>query len=86
VSAAHGLVVVAIADGGAGVDPRSIGATVDGHTVRTHFANGRLTFHADPGSREISVTASDYQELKNMEDVTQIKPNTATLTRTVAVG
>jgi hypothetical protein len=54
--------------------------------VRTHFAKGRLTFAADPGSREIDVTASDYQELKNMEDVTKIKPNTATLTRTVVVG
>jgi hypothetical protein len=63
----HGLVVVAIADGGAGVDPRSISATVDGHTARTHFANGKLTFRAEPGSREIVVTASDYQELKNME-------------------
>jgi hypothetical protein len=86
VSAKHGLVVVAIADGGAGVDPRSIAATVDGRLARAQFANGKLTFRAEPGSREIVVTASDYQELKNMEDVTKIKPNTATLTRTVAVS
>ena len=86
VSARHGLVVVALTDGGAGVDPRSISVTVDGHTARTRFANGRLTFRAEPGSREVVVTASDYQELKNMEDVAKIKPNTATLTRTVVVG
>jgi subtilisin family serine protease len=85
-SAKHGLVLVAITDGGAGVDPRSVSATVDGHIARTRFANGKLTFRAEPGSREIVVTASDYQELKNMEDVTKIKPNTATLTRTVAVS
>ena len=86
VSANHGRVVVGIADSGAGVDPRSITATVDGRPVQTHFANGKLTLRAEPGSREIVVTASDYQELKNMEDVTKIKPNTATLTRTVVVG
>jgi hypothetical protein len=86
VSARHGLVVAAVADGGAGVDPRSISATIDGHIARTHFANGKLTFRAEPGSHEIVVTASDYQELKNMEDVTKIKPNTATLTRAVVVS
>ena len=86
VSAVHGLVGVAVTDGGAGVDPQSVSATVDGRAARTHFENGRLTFHAVPGSHELVVTASDYQELKNMEDVVKIKPNTATLTRTVVVS
>ena len=44
------------------------------------YRHGRLTFHADRGQHLlIVVTASDYQELKNMEDVAKIKPNTATL-------
>ena len=77
---------MAATDGGAGVDSQSVSATVDGRAARTHFENGRLTFHAVPGSHELVVTASDYQELKNMEDVVKIKPNTATLTRTVVVG
>jgi len=44
-----------------------------------------LTLPAAPGSHALSVTFSDYQELKNMEDVAKIKANTATLTRTVVV-
>jgi subtilisin family serine protease len=86
VSAKQGSVVVAITDGGSGVDPRSASATVDGHAAHTRYESGRLTFRATPGSHEIVVTASDHQELKNMEDVAKIKPNTATLTRTVVVG
>jgi hypothetical protein len=86
VSSKHGLVVVAVADGGAGVDPHSVSATVDGRAAATHYKNGRLSFRAEPGSHELVVTASDYQELKNMEDVVKIKPNTASLTRTVVVS
>jgi len=69
-----------------GVDPHSVTATVDGHAAHSRFEDGKLTFRATPGSHEIVVTASDYEELKNMEDVAKIKPNTATLTRTVVVG
>ena len=34
---------------------------------------------APPGTHTLSVTASDYQETKNMEDVPPVLPNTATL-------
>jgi subtilisin family serine protease len=85
-STKRGSVVVAVADAGSGVDPHSVTATVDGHAAHTRFEDGKLTFRAAPGSHEIVVTASDYEELKNMEDVVKIKPNTATLTRTVVVG
>jgi subtilisin family serine protease len=85
VSAKRGSVVVAATDTGSGVDPHSVAATVDGHAAHTGFSDGKLTFGASPGSHEIVVTASDYEELKNMEDVAKIKPNTATLTRTVFV-
>src|SRR4029079_18313196 len=69
VSTKHGAVVVAATDAGAGVDPHSVSATVDGHIADTHFADGKLTLRTTPGSHEIVVTASDFEELKNMEDV-----------------
>ena len=47
---------------------------------------GLLTLPAAPGPHQLSVTISDHQELKNMEDVAKIKANTATLERTVVVS
>jgi subtilisin family serine protease len=85
VSSSGGKVVVSVTDKGAGVDPRAISATIDGHEAHAKFAKGVLTVRADAGSHVVSVTASDYQELKNMEDVVRIKPNTAVMTRTVTV-
>jgi subtilisin family serine protease len=85
ISSRHGTIVVSVTDTGAGVDPRSLSATIDGRSVALHYTNGLLTLPADLGSHDLIVTASDYQELKNMEDVTKIKPNTATLKQTVSV-
>ena len=78
-------IVVAITDGGAGVDPYSVRATVDGRSIQLHYSHNRLTLPAGRGRHLLIVTASDYQELKNMEDVAPIKPNTSTLRRTVTV-
>jgi hypothetical protein len=80
-----GTIAVAVSDGGAGVDPRSLTATVDGHDVRVRYANGKAVVRAEPGKRTIVISASDFQEAKNQEDVPKIKPNTAMLTRTVDV-
>ncbi len=85
VSTAGSTITVSIADGGAGVDTDSVQATLDGHSVIERFEHGRLTLTTSPGRHLLIVTASDYQELKNMEDVAPIKPNTATLRRTVTV-
>jgi subtilisin family serine protease len=84
-STTHGAVVVWVRDAGSGVDPQSITATIDGRAATLRFKDGRLTLRASPGRHQLVVTASDYQELKNMEDVVKIKPNTATLRRTVLV-
>ena len=87
VSRAPGEIVVSITDGGAGVDPR-----VDpGDARRPHASRALPARPADDprprrGKHLLIVTASDYQELKNMEDVAPIKPNTATLRRTVTVA
>jgi hypothetical protein len=77
---------VAITDAGAGVDPDSVAVTLDGHVVSARLTDGRLSFRASAGSHSLQVTASDYQELKNMEDVAPIKPNTVTVTRTVRIS
>ena len=81
----RGEVSISIADGGAGVDPESIRASLDGHSIVERYRHGRLEIPASRGRHLVIVTASDYQELKNMEDVAAIKPNTATLRRTVTV-
>ena len=84
-SRAHDTITVSIVDHGAGVDSQSIKATLDGHNVIEHYRDGLLTFRASQGRHLVIVSASDYQELKNMEDVAQIKPNTATLRISVVV-
>jgi subtilisin family serine protease len=86
VSTSAQTITVSISDSGSGVDPESIEVTLDGNAVRSHFSDGRLVVAATPGSHRLVVTASGYQELKNMEDVGPILPNTATLSRTVNVG
>jgi hypothetical protein len=85
VSTSGRKITVAITDGGAGVDPLSVRATLDGRSIVLHFSHNRLTLAAGRGRHLLIVTASDYQELKNMEDVAPIKPNTSTLRRTVTV-
>jgi subtilisin family serine protease len=85
VSATGGSISVSISDSGAGVDPDSIRASLDGHSIVERYSHGRLEIPASPGQHLLMVTASDYQELKNMEDVAAIKPNTASLRRTVTV-
>jgi subtilisin family serine protease len=85
VSAAGGRIVVAATDGGAGVDPASVDATLDGRSVKARYANGRVTIPAGRGRHRLVVRVSDYQETKNMEDVPKIRPNTATLNAGVSV-
>jgi hypothetical protein len=86
VTSRRGAIVVTATDAGSGVDPSSIEATVDGHAVRAKLApDGTIRIAAAPGRHALSVTASDYQETKNMEDVGPILPNTATLRASVVV-
>ncbi|MBV8396871.1 MAG: S8 family serine peptidase [Actinobacteria bacterium] len=73
-------------DAGAGVDPTSITATLDGKPVRTRWENGRIVIAATPGTHKLLVQASDYQEPKNNENVAPITPNTATAATTVTVS
>ncbi len=80
-----------ITDAGAGVDPASISYSIDGGRPRrprfdpeTGIATITLR-NAKPGRHELEITAADYQELKNTENVPRILPNTRTLKTTVTV-
>ena len=80
---------VAITDAGSGVDPRSIGLSVDGRRPASYrFKQGVLTVPTSGlsrGSHRVALVVSDYQEAKNMENVGPILPNTRTLSATVTV-
>jgi subtilisin family serine protease len=76
----------AVTDKGAGVDPASLAAKVDG-TVRSFtFTRGVLTIrHVAAGKHSVTLTAADYQETKNMENVGPILPNTRTVATNAVV-
>jgi hypothetical protein len=78
----------AIRDSGSGVDPSSLRVKVGSVRARFTYAHGVLsipTSSLGTGQRRITVTASDYQEAKNMEDVGPVLPNTRVLRTTVTL-
>ena len=80
---------VAIHDAGAGVDPGSLEASVDGRAVPVRWTGTTLlvsTGRRGPGLHGLVVSASDYQETKNMEDVGPVLPNTRVLRTSFRVG
>ena len=73
---------VAVRDSGSGVDPRSLKARVGGRWVRFRYDRGVLLLRTKglrAGRQALMVSASDYQEAKNMEDVGPVLPNTRVL-------
>jgi hypothetical protein len=77
---------LAVSDKGAGVDPASLAPKVDGALRRFTFSRGVLTVrNVGAGRHRVSLTASDYQEAKNMENVGPILPNTRTFSANVTV-
>jgi hypothetical protein len=84
----NGFLELAVRDSGAGVDPVSLQARIDGNFVPVTFGSGRarLSLAGDArGRHSLSFTASDYQETKNMENVARILPNTRTVRTTFLV-
>jgi subtilisin family serine protease len=78
----------AVSDRGSGVDPLSLRVKVGSARARFTYAHGVLsipTASLAPGKQRVTVTASDYQEAKNMEDVGPVLPNTRVLTTTVTL-
>ena len=79
---AHSNLQLAVTDAGSGVDPDSLTATVDGHNAEVSFARGRALVAlrlVQPGVHRLVFSAADNEELKNMENVPQILPNTRVL-------
>jgi hypothetical protein len=79
---------LAVSDAGSGVDPLSLAATIDGKTVDAVYAAGSATIRLPDlasGAHRLVLQVSDYQELKNMENVPQILPNTRRYTATFSV-
>jgi hypothetical protein len=79
---------IRVRDAGAGVDPRSLEATLDGRTVGARLVGSevRISTHgAAPGRRHLRLEVGDYQETRNMENVARILPNTRVLTAWVVV-
>jgi subtilisin family serine protease len=83
-----GTIRVRITDAGSGVDPSAISVTLDGETEQGAYSRGVLTLSIVPlkrGAHRLVVTASDFQETKNMEDVARILPNTRSYTKSFTV-
>jgi subtilisin family serine protease len=81
----RGGIAVAASDAGSGVDPSSVSVSLDGRPAGVTFASGEFHIRAAKGAHTLLLTAADYQETKNMEDVPKILPNTATLRARVTV-
>jgi subtilisin family serine protease len=81
--------MLAVADGGSGVDPQSIRARVDGVSATVVYSAGRVRVlperHLSRGAHNLVVTVADYQETKNSESVIGILPNTTVLKATFRV-
>jgi hypothetical protein len=77
-----------VTDAGSGVDPRSLRVTHAGKAVSFRYARRVLTVPSAGlhGAVDLTVTAADWQESKNMEDVGGVLPNTRVLTARVVVG
>ena len=79
---------VGVGDAGAGIDPRSLEATLDGRSVSARLVRDEVRISTNgvtPGKRRLRLSVADYQETRNMENVARILPNTRVLTATVTV-
>ena len=68
----------AVTDAGSGVDVGSIVAKVDGRVRLFVYSHGvlRVKGALKAGTHHYTLTVSDYEEAKNMENVGPILPNT----------
>jgi subtilase family protein len=77
-----------VSDAGAGIDPRSLEATIDGRAVSARLVGNQVRIPTDgvaAGHRRVRLSVADYQETRNMENVARILPNTRVVTTTVTV-
>jgi len=77
-----------VSDAGAGVDPRSLEASIDGRTVTARLVANEVripTRGIASGRHHVRLSVADYQETRNMENVARILPNTRVVTASVTV-
>ena len=87
-SARGGVVRIRATDAGAGVNPSLIRLVVDGRRMATRYVGSQIVTTGRKlrrGRHVLRLVVSDYQELKNMENVRRILPNTAGLRKTFVV-
>ena len=80
---------IRVRDVGAGVDPGSLEATVDGRSARATLRGGIVTVSTAGlavGEHRLRVELADYQETRNMENVGRILPNTRVVSARVTVA
>ena len=79
----------AVRDSGSGVDPHSLEVRVGAKRFPFFaYSGGVLSIRSEglgAGRHSLTVTASDYEETKNMEDVGPVLPNTRVLRTTVTL-
>jgi subtilisin family serine protease len=87
-----GVLTFVASDAGAGLDPRSIFASVDGSGRTPTYAprGNRMTItvpvgRLPAGRHSVRLQVSDHQEAKNMENTLRILPNTTVIETTVTV-
>jgi subtilisin family serine protease len=81
-------IVVRVSDSGAGVDPGSIVAWIDGDERSTRLRGEAIvvsTAGLDAGRHRLRLQVSDYQETRNMENVPTILPNTRVVEATFTI-
>jgi hypothetical protein len=76
---------LSVTDAGAGVDPRALVVKVDDTQMDTTYdeASGKVVVEiplVDAGKHTLHVSAADWQETRNMENVPAILPNTRIFT------
>jgi hypothetical protein len=79
VPAGTARLVASVVDKGSGVDPSSLEARVDGTKRPLTYSAGKVTVVApglSGGTHSFELSASDYQETKNMETYGGVLPNT----------
>jgi subtilisin family serine protease len=85
---ARSAVRVRVTDAGAGVDPRSLRATVDGSSVAVALSADVARVDVSrfgPGAHRLVFSVSDHQESKNTENTAGVLPNTRTLRATIRI-
>jgi hypothetical protein len=79
---------VGASDAGSGIDPASMDASIDGRSRTVTISQGVVrvdTTGLSRGRHRLVLQVSDYQETRNMENVTRILPNTRRIDAVIRV-